>query len=46
MMHPQRTIHKLYIYYITCIVFITLFDYTIPHDMFVIHEELYSSNVD
>ena len=27
--HPQRTIHKLYLYYITCIVFITLFDYKI-----------------
>ena len=45
--HPQRTIHKLYIiYHITCIVFITLFDYKIPHDMYVIDEELYSSNLD
>ena len=44
--HPQRTIHKVYIYYITCIVFITLFDYKIHNDMYVIDEELYSSNLD
>ena len=44
--HPQRTIHKLYIYHITCIVFITLFDYKIHNDVYVIDEELYSSNLD